>query len=237
MTEMAKLQVILDGNVIQEFHLNRGRITIGRRKHSHIHLDNPAVSGDHAVIERIGRDVYLEDRDSTNGTRLNGKRVIKRQKLHFGDEIAVARYRLRYCDDDAPAQPGFERTLMMTEVRPGGGLVDTRPLLAEKIAAEAGQPAVPVTGLLRVLSGPNAGRELWLKKPVTTLGKTGQEVAIITQTPEGYALRHAEGVRSPRVNGLEIGNRVHILMAGDLVEFIGVHMAFALESAGTTSGS
>lgn len=234
---MAKLQVIFDGRVIRECPLTRGRITLGRRKQCNIALDHPAVSGDHAVIECVGRDVYLEDRDSTNGTRLNGKRITRRLKLHFGDTIAIACFTLLYCDDLAPAQPEFQHTLMKTEIRPGGSLVDTRPsidgqsTLAKQTVSKAG------FGVLRVLSGPNVGREVWLKKPVTTLGKSGAEVASIAYQSEGYVLKHVEGVRSPSVNGQDIGQQVQRLQDGDLIDFMGVQMIFALDNAVATDGS
>ncbi len=228
---MAKLQVILDGSVVDEFRLTRGRVTIGRRRYCDILLDSPAVSGDHALIERIGRDVYLEDRDSTNGTKLNG-RPVRRQVLRFGDEIGVAPYILRYCDDDAPAQPGFEHTLMMTEVRSGGGRVDTRPVMNAPAAGAPRRPSVPgALGVLRILSGPNAGREMVLVKNMTTLGKAGMQVAVVTRRPEGYFLSHVEGAQSPCVNGQEIGARSHALREGDQIELMGVCMAFGLQAA------
>lgn len=221
---MAKLQIKLDGQLLRECALTRGRITIGRRKHCDIQLEHPTVSGDHAVIERSGRHVYLEDRDSTNGTRLNGKRIGKRQKLQSGDAIGIAPFTLHYLDDQAGAQPGFEHTLMMTEIGSGGGVVDTRPVVT------SAQPQV-MTGCLRVLNGASAGREIWLGKPLTTLGKTGVEVACIERQPQGYTLRHVEGVRSPRVNSREIGQRAHDLVQGDLIDFMGVQMRFTLEQA------
>ncbi|MDR3411167.1 MAG: FHA domain-containing protein [Formivibrio sp.] len=222
---MAKLQVILDGSVVDEFRLTRGRITIGRRKNSDIFLDSPVVSGDHALIERIGRDVYLEDRDSTNGTKLNGKPV-RRQKLRFGDEIRIARYTLHYCDDDAPAQPGFEHTLMMKEVRSGGGRVDTRPVVDAPTAVRNPPPVLGPLGVLSVLTGGNAGREITLIKSVTTLGKAGMQVAVVTRKQEGYFLSLVEGTQSPRVNGQEVGTQPRALQVGDQIEFMGVHMMF-----------
>lgn len=235
MREMAKLLVMLNGAVVQEVRLTRGRVTVGRRRNCDIVLDSPAVSGDHALIERIGRDVYLEDRDSTNGTRLNGKRV-RRQMLRFGDEISVARYTLRYCDDDAPAQPGFEHTLMMMETAPGGGSVDTRPMIEDKPAPLTRPATVELSAVLRIVSGPQVGREVALSKPTTTLGKSGVQVAIVTRRAEGFFLSHQEGARSPRVNGREIGASTHALVNGDHVDFMGVHMIFALDSP-TQSGA
>ena len=53
---MAKLQITLDGELLDEYRLTRGRVTIGRRRNCDIVLDSPVVSGDHALIERIGTE-------------------------------------------------------------------------------------------------------------------------------------------------------------------------------------
>lgn len=223
---MAKLQIILNGAMVEELRLTRGRVTIGRRRYSDVLLDSPVISGDHALIERIGRDVYLEDRESTNGTKLNGKKI-RREMLGFGDEIGIGRYILRYCDDNTPAQPGFEKTLMMTEVRSGGNRIDTRPVLEDLRVAKVSAP--PQMGVLKILSGPNTGRELALSKNVTTLGKPGVQVAVVARRSQGYFLSQVEGTQGPRVNGTEIGAKPHSLTAGDKIELMGVSMAFALQ--------
>ncbi len=222
---MAKLQVILDGEIIDEYRLTRGRVTIGRRRHCDILLDCQAVSGDHALIERIGRDMYVEDRESTNGTKLNGKSV-RRQLLRLGDEIGVARYILRYCSEDEPSQPGFEKTMLVTEGKPGGGKVDTRASLADmKQVVRKPRPKQDVLcplAVLRILSGPNSGKELELSKNLTTLGKVGVQVAVVTRRPQGYYLTHVEGANSLKVNGKEMGASPHLFTEGDLIEMMGV---------------
>ena len=228
---MAKLQVILNDKMIEEFRLTRGRISIGRRRNSDVMLDSPVVSGDHAIVERIGSVVYLEDRDSTNGTRRNGKKV-KREPLRYGDEIGIGRYILRYVDDDAPAQPGFEKTLMMTEVRMGGNHVDTRPVLADpsstqKLIAKKG--AQSPLGVFSVLNGPNAGRELVLNKELTTLGKPGVQVAVVVRQTSGYLLGKKPDIDGPKLNGQPVAAQPTQLKVGDKVELLGVTMIFALQ--------
>ncbi|MEE9331532.1 MAG: FHA domain-containing protein [Methylophilaceae bacterium] len=95
---MAKLIFILDGNLIKEYALDKERITIGRRAANDIHIDNLAISGEHAVIVTTGEDAYLEDLNSTNGTLLN-KKKIKKQLLNHGDEIGLGKYELKYLKD------------------------------------------------------------------------------------------------------------------------------------------
>ena len=72
--------------------------------------------------------------------------------------------------------------------------------------AAAPRPAQPL-GAIQLLSGGNAGKELELAKPLTTLGKPGVQVAVLTRRPQGYFITHVEGAQRPTVNGQAIGTR------------------------------
>ncbi|MDP2247011.1 MAG: FHA domain-containing protein, partial [Nitrosomonadales bacterium] len=58
---MAKLIFSLDGAFLGDIMLEKERMTIGRRPTNDIHIDNLAVSGEHAAINTIGNDSFLED--------------------------------------------------------------------------------------------------------------------------------------------------------------------------------
>jgi FHA domain len=92
-------------------------------------------------------------------------------------------------------------------------------------AARTGHPL----GAIQILSGGNAGKELELAKPLTTLGKPGIQVAVLTRRPQGYFITHVEGANPPTVNGLAIGTAPHALKDHDLVELAGVKMEFFLK--------
>ena len=64
-------------------------------------------------------------------------------------------------------------------------------------------PAPQASRSARSRSSParNAGKELELTKPLTTLGKPGVQVAVITRRPQGYFITHVEGANRPAVNG------------------------------------
>ena len=62
----------MDGVVLQEYALSKERMTVGRKAHNDIVIDNLAVSGEHAAIVTIQNDSFLEDMDSTNGVMVNG---------------------------------------------------------------------------------------------------------------------------------------------------------------------
>jgi pSer/pThr/pTyr-binding forkhead associated (FHA) protein len=83
-----------------------------------------------------------------------------------------------------------------------------------------------VTGMIQLLSGANAGKELELAKPLTTLGKPGVQVAVFTRRPHGYFITHVEGAQQPAVNGQSIGTAPHALKDHDVIELAGVKMEF-----------
>ncbi|HKX37482.1 MAG TPA: FHA domain-containing protein, partial [Burkholderiales bacterium] len=90
------------------------------------------------------------------------------------------------------------------------------------------KPAQPL-GAIQLLSGGNAGKELELAKPLTTLGKPGVQVAVLTRRPQGYFITHVEGANRPQVNGQQIGPAPHALKDHDVIELAGVKMEFFLK--------
>ena len=106
------------------------------------------------------------------------------------------------------------------------GIADKDPRLAP---APPVKPAQPL-GAIQLLSGNNAGKELELSKPLTTLGKPGVGVAVLTRRPQGYFITHVEGANRPAVNGQQIGAAPHALKDHDVIELAGVKMEFFLKA-------
>ena len=94
-------------------------------------------------------------------------------------------------------------------------------------AAPAPRPAGQPLGAIQLLSGANAGKELELTKPLTTLGKPGVQVAVLTR--QGYFITHVEGATRPNVNE-QIGPAPHALKDHDVIELAGVKMEFFLKA-------
>ena len=80
------------------------------------------------------------------------------------------------------------------------------------------------------LSGPAAGREMELTKALTTLGKAGSQVAVITKRPQGYFITHVEGDKFPLVNGKALDAQAQALNDHDVIELAGVKMEFFFKS-------
>ena len=92
---MPKVIVSIDGVVIKEVQLTKDRTTLGRRPYNDVVIDNLAVSGEHAVLQMMGGEVYLEDLNSTNGSYINGK-AIKKQLLQSEDVIEIGKDRIKF---------------------------------------------------------------------------------------------------------------------------------------------
>jgi FHA domain len=220
---MPKMIVSIDDVVIKEVQLTKDRTTLGRRPYNDIVIDNLAVSGEHAVLQMTGGEVFLEDLNSTNGTYINGK-AVKKHQLKNGDGIEIGKYKIKFVAD--AAADNFDKTMV----------VKARPSVTSQPAPLSGYPTGTgdSTGLgafqasIKVLSGAASGREVPLTKVVTTIGKPGVAVAAITRRHHGFVVHHVEGAGNPSLNGAPIGSDPVSLKNGDLIELAGTKMQFVL---------
>jgi pSer/pThr/pTyr-binding forkhead associated (FHA) protein len=219
---MRKLVVSLDGVVIKEVPITKDKTTLGRRPYNDIVIDNLAVSGEHAHLQLVGNDVFIEDLNSTNGTYLNGK-AIRKQLLANNDTVEIGKYKIKFVTE---ISNDFERTMIM---RPGmgGHASPAMPQAAPHTPASSGFGGLGIASAsIKVLNGAAAGREVVLTKVVTTVGKPGVQVASITKRPSGYVFAHVEGALRPSVNGQAVGEQAVPLRHGDLIELAGTEMQF-----------
>lgn len=68
---------------------------IGRSMHSDIKLTDTGISREHATITWEGEGYVLEDLQSTNGTKVNDKRI-RSVELQPDDEIQIGRTLLTF---------------------------------------------------------------------------------------------------------------------------------------------
>ncbi|MEF8833838.1 MAG: FHA domain-containing protein [Halofilum sp. (in: g-proteobacteria)] len=235
---MAKLTHSFNDQVVAEYELDKEQMTIGRKADNDIQIDNLAVSGHHARILTILNDSFLEDRNSTNGTSVNGSRI-RKHALQDGDAIMIGTHLLTYSNEAASrgGDNDFERTMVIrpdTEGMPennGSESVDRSvSALGHQLAAESDRSVEQSAGYarVRVISGANAGKELELKKALTTLGKPGVQVAAITRRAQGYFLIEIEAKDGghPSVNGQQVGSEAIRLDNESVIEVAGVKMEF-----------
>lgn len=214
---MATIILAKDGIDLQVFPLLKARTTIGRRTYNDIVIDAAGISGEHAVIAMLLSEVFFEDLDSTNGSQLNGQPV-KKHFLQDGDVIELATHTIRYCaDEDGLGTPS---AIVLTPTHDGLG--DMRQTTVPSQLSSEGKS----TGVIRILKGVGAGKEIALTKPMTTIGRPGIQVAVLARTQHGFSLTHIEGKVPALVNGTSIGASTHMLANGDLIEMSGAEMVF-----------
>jgi hypothetical protein len=69
--------------------LPQSTISIGRDPGNHVMVEDPQVSRQHARLVPQGGLMVLEDLGSTNGTTVNGLRIVAPHTLAHGDEIGL----------------------------------------------------------------------------------------------------------------------------------------------------
>lgn len=140
---MAKLFWLQPDSTIIEFPLKAEQNLIGRSSRCDVRIKHPGISSEHAVIRQLPGSAILEDLGSTNGTRVNGKRV-EVHTLRHGDQIGVGRESLMYFAelDEASRFVQPESAEPFAQPAPGGERVNTEATAAQPPAVPP--PAIPI---------------------------------------------------------------------------------------------
>ena len=205
---MARLIITHQGTVIKEFDLSKEKVTVGRKPSNDIVLDDPTVSGVHAAFLHM-QYTYIEDMNSTNGIKLNGKKVNKRQ-LNHGDIVQIGQHEFKFIDDNVQ---DFESTVIIA------------PPVQENIEKKK-----PVKASVVIAEGAKKGKEISLNKPYTKLGSASR-VAVIARRGERYYLMPMTGGAqgdSPKLNGQQIGAESMLLKNGDIIEVASTKLRFTI---------
>jgi hypothetical protein len=103
---VSQARLLIDG---QEFPLSHPRTRMGRYPNNEVVIDHATVSAYHAeIIRRPDNRHEIVDRESRNGTRVNGA-LIRSQILKDGDLITLGGATLHYLSSPAPAQQASYR--------------------------------------------------------------------------------------------------------------------------------
>jgi hypothetical protein len=214
---MAKIILTVDGTILKEVLLTKERITIGRRSHNDLVIDHAAISAEHAVLITLRGDSFLEDLNSTNGTQVNGQPV-KKYVLQDNDIIELTPYKIRFIAGDGTERASGDPQGAAEQCREDDPFAGT--------PASDGDVALQQHALIRVLNGPFAGKELSIAKPLTTIGRPGVQVALVTHRTPDYFITHVEGSSFPLVNGNSIGANARLLKVDDVIDLSGTRMVF-----------
>ena len=118
---MARLVTISETMEGKVFELTEDKLTIGRLPDNTIRIEENSVSGHHAVLTLSRDDYSCRDLNSTNGTRVNGQKVVE-AKLINGDILTLGHVELRYESDTK------KNTKPLPPPRKGIDLSETSPI-------------------------------------------------------------------------------------------------------------
>src|SRR5580658_6014207 len=92
---MPKLHILSPSTLTTTFELTDRLITIGRTDENTICIPDTNISSRHGILVRDGDDYQLHDFNSTNGTFVNGEKIMA-VKLKDGASIRLGTVELRY---------------------------------------------------------------------------------------------------------------------------------------------
>jgi len=205
---MGRLILMFNKQVIKEYPFIEESVTIGRHEDNSIVIDNLAVSGYHARIDKAGSAYILTDLQSTNGTFVNDEKIVS-HKLAHGDNIVIGKHVLLFVATQKGKGPEEKVTLDKTM------LLDTlkqKELLAKQETPPPAPRAPEKIGVVSFIDGSDLG-EIELTKKLTKIGKAdtseirlsgmlmGTTAATISRRPSGYVISFAGGMTKLKVNG------------------------------------
>jgi pSer/pThr/pTyr-binding forkhead associated (FHA) protein len=132
---------------------SEGVVTMGRSERNPIVLAEPAASRVHAEIVCANGHFVLRDRNSSNGTWVNGRRIRERT-LEDGDQIRIGTVEMRYraaSSGEAEGTEQFDGNLHEDQAALRGAVVPPPPTLPVPVA-----PSGPASSPTTVLQPPTA---------------------------------------------------------------------------------
>lgn len=94
----AQLMSLTDGPSIM---LDKPILLLGRHAECDIQLNSRKVSRRHCCMAQVNDYLVVRDLGSTNGIRINGKRVLEGQ-VKVGDELTIGNFRYQFYLDGMP---------------------------------------------------------------------------------------------------------------------------------------
>jgi len=237
---LVKLLLKFNAAVIKEIPFEKDEYTVGRKPENDIVIDNPAVSGRHARIFRQAGAYVVEDLNSTNGTFLHDRKILK-ANLHHKDEVGIAKHALVFINDEEAKSPppaslpavSSDATVVISAMAPA--------------AAKAEAKEKELVGGLRVVTGESSAGQFSLTGLTTYIGKSEQAniklkgffapdlAACVARKSDGYYLKVIKE-RSVKLNGNVLEDQAK-LQEGDLVEVANLKLVFYHQDAeGPLSG-
>ena len=236
---MARVILVFNKQVVKDYPFTKENMTIGRAEENDIVIDNLAVSGYHARIDKAGDTYILTDLQSTNGTFVNDKKIVS-YRLRHKDKVSIGKHLLFFAlskSEQAKASEGeLDETMVLDTARQ-----------KELLAKQAKKKGIDLTGakeklgVVSFIDGSDQG-EIQLSKKLTKIGKAetaeirlgglfmATTAATISRRPNGYAIT-ATGGTKVKVNN-QVIRESQILNDFDTIEIGSYKFQFYTQGSG-----
>ena len=236
---MARVILVFNKQVVKDYPFTKENMTIGRADENDIVIDNLAVSGYHARIDKAGDTYILTDLQSTNGTFVNDKKIVS-YRLRHKDKVSIGKHLLFFAlskSEQAKASEGeLDETMVLDTARQ-----------KELLAKQAEKKRIDVTaakqklGVVSFIDGSDQD-EIHLTKKLTKIGKAetaeirlgglfmATTAATISRRPNGYAIT-ATGGTKVKVNN-QVIQESQILNDFDTIEIGSYKFQFYTQGSG-----
>jgi predicted component of type VI protein secretion system len=200
---------LVNGNaIVKHFLRDRDEIDVGQHKLVYCTDDNEVVNSQY-----VARGMRAAAGDL--GEQVQLARPITRSRRGGGS--ARSQKSVGLGKDPVPAKPRAVKS--------------TTAMRSTSVEAPAAVPIPPAPKpFVKVLAGPQAGREIPLTKEATSIGRAGVQVALISQSGDTFHLKSIEGNRAPLVNGQPATGAGVDLSPGDVIEIAGSKLEFVYRS-------
>lgn len=197
---MAKLTIKDETGRERAYILTDAVTMAGRASSNTIQINDDKSSRQHFKIERRDGGFYVVDMGSTNGTRLNGSKLVLPTQLCNGDVVMVGKVALKFNTDDGTGSNMAPAVMNDPLVEPENSNKVTTMLSDKSLtnAVEDNRPPTRVGGpqyVLRVIEGASPGKIFELGKDPLTLGRHASNT--IQVDDEAASNYHAEVAREP----------------------------------------
>jgi len=142
----------------QDHFLEQAVTRLGRGVENEIVIVSKRASREHAHIRRDGRRTFLDDLGSTNGTFLNGERVLGSMQLRDGDQISIGEVMFTFHDPDTTTR---ETPFPELEVNAEAGVVRLNRRAIQLSPKEFSLLAYLYQNRGKVCSKDEIGRTVW----------------------------------------------------------------------------
>jgi len=151
-----RLSVTISNGMTVEVRLGQKEVKIGRGHEADLQLPDPSVSRLHAKVFRVGRQYFLADLRSRNGTHADGKRITQ-LALEDGRMFQVGPFRIHFHLSVSGFSAGEEPTVPPGTTSALADVVDAEPV---RVPKRTGASTVTVEAPFGLIGGSAHVRKL-----------------------------------------------------------------------------